>query len=116
MISVNKKLNTSLKVLKHEEESSIKQNILDLGTQFTQLELQDIAERCFLNQEKVDKILNKMIANKEIFAKYNSETKVIQLDQDINIEEIDKLMQIYKKWESDAVGKKLDERAFIEKI
>ncbi len=94
------------RVLRNNEEGLIKKNILDLGTQFSQLEIVDIAERCSLNQEKIETVLRRMIENKEIFANYSIITKIIEFDQDLNIEEIDGLLMIYKEWEAGNIGKK----------
>ena len=47
-----------------------------------------------------------MIENKEIYTQYFSSKKSVAFDQAANIDEIDKLMAIYKEWEEKKVEKK----------
>lgn len=103
----NKKLSLLHLSLTYEEESLIKKEVLNLGTQFIQLELQDIAERCSLNRDKIERVLLEMIKNREIYAEYSNETYIVLFNQDINIEEIDSLLKIYEQWESGKIEKKI---------
>jgi len=47
-----------------------------------------------------------MIENREIYAQYFSSTKSVAFNLQANIDEIDKLMDTYKDWEEEKVGKK----------
>jgi len=47
-----------------------------------------------------------MIKNKEIYAEYFTSSKSVAFNQQANIDEIDKLMEVYKEWEEKKVGKK----------
>ena len=90
------------------EKSSLtlKKIILDLGTKYTRLNILDIAEKCKSSRKSIKILISDMIANKEIFAKYYEDTKLVEFDQDINIEELDNLMNIYEKWEKERLEKK----------
>ncbi|MHA2037558.1 MAG: PCI domain-containing protein [Promethearchaeota archaeon] len=85
---------------------TIKQTLLNFGTQFLQLEIIDIAEKCSINRTKVEIVIQEMIKNKEIYASYSKKSKTIEFAKETNIEEIDNLMKIYEKWESEIYGKK----------
>ena len=86
----------------------IKRLLLDFGTKYSQLEIRDISEKTSMNRAKVEKVITKMIENSEIYANYTSENKLITFKKESNIEEIDKLMEIYQKWEDKVHGKKED--------
>jgi len=84
-----------------------KKFILDSGTRFPRLQVAEIAEECELNNlELIEVIIEKMIENKEIYAKYFKSTKTIAFDQEANIDEIDNLMKAYREWEDKKVEKK----------
>lgn len=85
----------------------IKKTILDLGTKFARIQIVEISEVSEIVDEKlIISTVKDMIKNKEIYAKYFESSKSIAFDQQANIEEIDKLMSIYKDWEEKKVGKK----------
>jgi len=78
----------------------IKKTILELGIKFARLQIAEISEVCDLdNLQLIVDTVKGMIANKEIYAQYFSSTKSVAFDQQANIDEIDKLMEQYKKWE-----------------
>jgi len=47
-----------------------------------------------------------MIDKKEIYAEYFKSTKSVFFDKQANIDEIDALMEQYKKWEEEGISKK----------
>jgi len=85
----------------------IKHTILNLGTKFARIQIVEISEVSEIADEKlIISTVKEMIKNKEIYAKYFESSKSIAFDQQANIEEIDRLMSIYKDWEEKKVGKK----------
>lgn len=48
-----------------------------------------------------------MIKNKEVSAEYFKNSKAIAFKQEIDVEEIDKLMKSFDDWEKEGKGKKL---------
>lgn len=89
-----------------EEIKKIKKVVLHLGTQFTRLQINEIAEECgiYNSQEIIDTVRD-MIKNKEIYAKYFLSSKTVAFNQQANIDEIDKLMEAYKDWEEKGLKK-----------
>lgn len=85
----------------------IKKTILDLGTKFDRLEVHDIAEKCDAAKGTIIEVIQEMIKNDEIYAEYFRSSNTVAFNQQANIEEIDNLMAIYKKWEEENVGKKV---------
>jgi len=61
---------------------------------------------CGFNNHLIISTVKEMIRNQEIYAKYFESNKAVAFDQQANIEEIDNLMAIYKKWEDNEFGKK----------
>lgn len=93
--------------LELEKINKIKKLVLELGTKFTRLEIREIGEKSSIDDEDIIiEVVKDMIKNKEIYAEYFSSSKAIAFDQQANIEEIDKLMAIYKEWEDKKVSKK----------
>lgn len=93
--------------LRLERINQIKKTVLDLGTKYTRLEVREIIEKSDVNEEElIVKTVTNMIDNKEIYAEYFSSSNSISFNQQANIDEIDKLMAIYKEWEEKKVEKK----------
>ena len=87
--------------------NNIKKTILDLGTKFGRLQIMEISEVCSIKEEElIIDTVKEMINNKEIYAQYFSSSKAVAFDQQANIEEIDRLMATYKKWEKEGISKK----------
>ncbi|MBD3214454.1 MAG: hypothetical protein GF311_17715 [Candidatus Lokiarchaeota archaeon] len=78
---------------------NIKRTIIDLGTKFTRLTLGDVNEKCKESKDIVLKVINQMIGDNEIYAKYFKSTQMIAFDQQANIDDIDNLMKTYQEWE-----------------
>ena len=72
-----------------EKRESVKRKILDLGTQFTRLEIKEISEKCDEDYELIIRIIKSMISNREIYAEYFNSTKTIAINQQANIEHLD---------------------------
>lgn len=122
IIILNKSLNIAKKMYnthKKNKESSrikslinqtriakIKSMILKLGTMFPRLQINEIAEESGENEEQIILTVREMIRGQEIHAKYFESSKSVAFNQQANIEEIDKLMEHYKKWEKEGIGKK----------
>jgi len=86
------------------EEVTIKKTILDLGTNYTRLKITEIAEKSKALHVTIIAVVKKMIQNKEIYAEYFESSQSVAFDLQKNIDEIDKLMEIYEKWETEKVG------------
>jgi len=88
-----------------QETAIIHRVILDLGTKYTKLQVKEIAETCKnelntkIELNTIIKKIREMIANNEIYAQYFRSTNSVVFNQQSNIEEIDKLMNKYSKWE-----------------
>lgn len=108
ILSINSYLLLSIHRITDKQKLIIRKTILDLGTQYSRLEIKDVSERCYINQNIVQRDLEEMILNKEIFASYSKKNKTIEFDQNSNIDEIDDLMKIYENWESEFFRKKVD--------
>lgn len=87
-------------------QSLIKRTILELGTQFTQVEIREIHEECKINISSIIEVVKEMIEKKEIYGEYFSSSKSISFDQQANISEIDNLMKKYIEWENVQFQKK----------
>lgn len=81
------------------EKISVKKTILDLGTQFTRLEVREVSEECKVDQDTVIKIIIEMIKYQEIYAEYFASSRTVAFNLQVNIEKIDELMGAYKDWE-----------------
>jgi len=86
--------------------AKIKNTILSLGVKFDRLHVSEIAEKCNESDEYIINTALDMINKKEIYAEYFQSTKSVVFDKQANIDEIDALMEQYKKWEKEGIGKK----------
>ncbi|TFF88964.1 MAG: hypothetical protein EU550_00215 [Promethearchaeota archaeon] len=85
----------------------IKDFLLDKGTQYSIIKIEEIMERINIDKEDIIiSTINSMINKKEIYAEYFKSTKSLKFDKRVNIREIDKLIEVYKKWEMDGIGKR----------
>ncbi|MBD3214458.1 MAG: hypothetical protein GF311_17735 [Candidatus Lokiarchaeota archaeon] len=76
----------------------VRKCILELGTKFTRLSIEEISEVTGLDRYNIENLVVEMVKNKDIYAKYFKSTKMVAFDQQSNIEEIHHLMQIYDDW------------------
>lgn len=122
IIVLNKNLNLSKKIFNSGKKESklkkiesliiqskvtkIKNTILDLGVKFDRLHIAEIVEKCSESEGDIIDTALEMIKNKEIYAEYFKSTQSVVFDKQANIDEIDKLMEVYKEWEEKEVGKK----------
>jgi len=83
----------------------IKETILDLGTQYANLEVREISEACDVNKYLIIDTIQDMIAKQEIYAEYIKSSKTVAFNKQVNIEEIDNLMAMYQEWEEKEQGK-----------
>ena len=86
--------------------AKIKNTILNLGVKFDRLHIAEIVEKCSESEGDIIDTALEMIKNKEIYAEYFKSTQSVVFDKQANIDEIDKLMEVYKEWEEKEVGKK----------
>ena len=87
----------------------VKRIILELATKFTRLQIVDIVERSDIhNEDFIIKIIQEMIANKEIYAEFFSTSKAVAFDQQKNIDQIDVLMETNKELEEVDMDKKIE--------
>lgn len=77
-----------------------------MGVKFDRLHVSEIAEKCKESDEYIINTALDMIKKKEIYAEYFQSTKSVVFDKKANIDEIDALMEQYKKWEKEGIGKK----------
>jgi tetratricopeptide (TPR) repeat protein len=80
--------------------------IFDLGQNYTRLEVSDIIEKCGEEEGLIISAIQDMIKNREISAEYFKSSKAIAFKQQVDIEEIDKLMKSFDEWEKEGKGKK----------
>jgi hypothetical protein len=100
-------INSKLDIVILNLTNKIKKTVLDFSTKFTRLEIRDISEKSYVdNEELIINILKDMISKREIYAEFFSRSNSISFDQQANIREIDKLMASYKNWEESEFGKK----------
>ena len=99
LILLNLKVNVT-------EELKIKKTILDIGTKFTESQVQEISEKCSSDKNTITRVIKKMIENKEIYAEYFKSSKTVAFYQQQNINELDTLMAKYNKREEKNVSKK----------
>jgi len=89
-----------------KSEMLIRKTILDLGTKFSRLEVREVSEVCKIDRATIIDIIKEMITNNEIYADYFSSSKTVAFNQLANVDEIDNLISIYKKWEAEKFDKK----------
>ncbi|MFW9936797.1 MAG: hypothetical protein ACFFD5_04065 [Candidatus Thorarchaeota archaeon] len=83
----------------------IKTTILDLGTQYANLEVREISEACKADKVTIIDTIQNMIENNEIYAEYFKSSKTVAFNKQANIKEIDNLMAMYQVWEEGQEGK-----------
>ena len=84
-----------------DDEVTIRKTILDLGTNYSRLEVQEISEVCGFDSDSIISVLERMIDNGEIYAEFFTTTSTVAFNQRANIDEIDKLMATYDEWEEE---------------
>ena len=89
-----------------DEELKIKREILDIGTKFTESQVQEISEKCSSDKNTIVRIIKKMILNKEIYAEYFKSSKTVTFYLQQNIDELDALMGKDNDWEEKKGNKK----------
>ena len=82
-----------------EEINPIRKKILDLGTQFTRLEIKEISVKLGVDTELIKRVILSMVSNQDIYGDYFNSTKTVVFNQQANIDQIDILMSKYKEWE-----------------
>ncbi|MBA7525872.1 hypothetical protein ES705_18030 [subsurface metagenome] len=80
--------------------------IFNLGQNYARLEVMDILEKCGEDEELIIFTIQNMIKNREISAEYFKSSKAVAFSQQIDVEEIDKLMKSFDEWEKEGKGKK----------
>ena len=97
--TINIVLYRAKSIIKEINFNIIKKTILDLGTQYANLEVREISEACNLDKVTIIEIINDMIENNEIYAEYFKSNKTVAFNKQSNIKEIDNLMAMYQDWE-----------------
>ncbi|MFX1457691.1 MAG: hypothetical protein ACFFDB_20175, partial [Promethearchaeota archaeon] len=90
----------------YKEQSKIKKDIIDLGTSIPHFKLKQVSRKCDVDKNTIIKVVKQMIQNQEIYAEYFNLSKKFVFNISANIEAIDKLMELYQKWEEEKIGKK----------
>lgn len=77
-----------LKDFQHEIKiSKIKETILNLGKSYSRLYVKEIAEECKIEDEQfIVNVINDMIANEEINARFFKSTFSVAFNQDVNVQ------------------------------
>ncbi len=88
-----------------KQESIIRKKVLNLATKFDFLKLNDIVKKIRIDKDSIIKVVNKMIQMKEVYAEYFNISRKFAFNKRANTEEIDRLMELYQKWEKEAVEK-----------
>lgn len=99
-------LNAAKKKLSSIQKQKIKKIVLELGTKFPRLQIDDIAEKTMAYNDLIIETIKEMIKNNEIHAEYFERSKSVAFNQQTNIDEIDDLMVSFKDWEKKGNGKK----------
>jgi hypothetical protein len=92
---------------KYKQEAKVRKKILELATTYTNFKLKNVAKMTGIDKDTIIKIVNEMIAHKEIYAEYFSNSKKFAFNKRANLEEIDNLMELYRQWEEQKIGKKI---------
>jgi len=82
-----------------KDEALIRKTILDFGTKITRLKVDEIAEKTETFHKTIIEVMNNMIKDQEIYARYFKSSNSVVFNQEKNIEEIDGLMTTYREWE-----------------
>lgn len=98
-------LHKSRKNVDFSEETKIRQIILDAGTKFSRIKIKEISENSKVDKISILKVIKDMIQNREIYGEYFGSSRTISFNQVANIKEIDNLLESYKKWEEESIGK-----------
>jgi len=88
-----------------KDETLIRKTLLDFGTKLTRLKINEIAERTGAFHETIKKVVQDMQDNKEIYARYFKSSNSVVFNQDANIEDIDRLISAFNKWEESKFDK-----------
>ncbi len=86
-------------IMNRERNVHIKKTVLEQGSQFARLEVPEIAEVCGINKPKlIISILNEMINDGEIHARYFESTQSVSFNQQANLEELNRLDDLFGEW------------------
>jgi len=87
--------------------SKVRKTILEMSTRFTRIEIREINVVSGIDNDKlIINTVKEMINNKEVHAQYFTNSNSLVFNQQANIDEIDKLMELYREWEEKRIGKK----------
>jgi hypothetical protein len=88
-----------------KDEATIRKTILDFGTKLTRLKVDEIAEITETFHKTIIEVVNNMIENQEIYARYFKSSNSVVFNQEKNIKDIDDLMTMFREWEKVKVDK-----------
>jgi len=87
--------------------SKVRKTILDMSTRFTRIEIREINVVSGIDNDKlIINMVKEMINNKEVHAQYFTNSNSLVFNQQANIDEIDRLMELYSEWEEKRIGEK----------
>ena len=84
----------------------IKKGILELGVNFEQLKITEIAKKLEAKSSHVKFALKDMIKKNEITASYSIYSRSVRFDQESIIEEVDLLIEKFERWDKQDKSKK----------
>jgi hypothetical protein len=84
-------------------------NICSKRRDYNQIYISEIVEKTKIDDESlIAEVINEMVVNSEIYAEFSKDNQIILFDLQTNIKEIDALMEVFKKWEQEDYGKKIE--------
>jgi hypothetical protein len=87
---------------KIDKINEIKKTLIHLSTRYKRINLNELSEKTEINDvQLLEKTIKSMIKNQEVYGEYFSTSQTIIFDQKVNIDKINKLMNLYKDWEED---------------
>jgi tetratricopeptide (TPR) repeat protein len=106
-ISTREKITKKIReYLLYSKIAKTKRIIIDLGSRYSRLEVIDIVEKCGEEEGLIISTIQDMIKNREISAEYFKGSKAVAFSQQVDVDEIDKLMKSFDEWEKEGRGKK----------
>ncbi|MBY9013869.1 MAG: hypothetical protein KGD70_15970 [Candidatus Lokiarchaeota archaeon] len=91
----------------YKKQAVVRKLVLSFSTEYSDFKLDKLAKLCSVDKDFVKSIVKKMIQYKEIYAEYFKNTKKFAFNIKANNEEIDRLMEMFSKWESEHLEKKV---------
>lgn len=89
----------------YNQQAKVRKQVLELATTYTNLKLSKVAKLTGIDKDLIVRAVNEMINDKELYADYFYSSRKFAFNKRANLEEIDKLMELYNQWEEKTIGK-----------